>query len=118
MLILIVEDDRITRHALRSLLIQAGHEVVETSTCVDALAALDSAPDWLILDLMLPDGDGEAVLRKIREERMATSVAVITSTADRKRVETVLDLRPDLLMTKPINFLRFLSILKEGGPRE
>lgn len=118
MRILIVEDDKITRHALRSLLMQAGHDVVETATCDDAIAALVPAPDWLVLDLMLPDADGEVVLRKIRSEQLTTSVAVITSTADRKRVENVLDLRPDLLMTKPINFVRFLNILKEGGPRE
>ena len=38
-------------------------------------------PDCMILDLMLPDGEGEAVLREVRERHLRTHVAVCTGTA-------------------------------------
>lgn len=114
MRVLIVEDDRVTREALRTLLHNEGWEVAVAATGADALLALEPPPEWLILDLMLPDMNGETILKKIRSGRLATCVAVITGTSDRARFEAVLDLKPELLMGKPINFPSLLAAIKNS----
>ena len=69
--ILIIEDHEPTRHALRSLLMRRGHDIIEAGTIAEGLASLDRhpLPDCVVLDMDLPDGGGETVLRAIREDR-------------------------------------------------
>ena len=62
---------------------------------------LDPPPDCVILDLMLPDDGGHVVLRKIRERRLPTRVAVCTGTSDRERLDAVASLQPDAFLMKP-----------------
>ncbi|MHC5539206.1 response regulator transcription factor [Singulisphaera rosea] len=114
MRLVIVEDDRATREALRVLFHNEGWDVVETATGAGGLLALEPRTDWLILDLMLPDMDGEAILKKVRGERLTVCVAVITGTSDRARMEAVLDLRPELILAKPINFRSLLAAIKNS----
>src|SRR5687767_9215482 len=66
--LLLVEDDRVTYTALRSLFSRRGWDVTIAATISQALSALAGglAPDAVVLDLMLPDGQGEEVLRHIR----------------------------------------------------
>ena len=60
-----------------------GWEVHSAMTVSGGLALLDLRPDAVILDLMLPDGDGMEVLRKVRAEKLETKVAVTTGIEDR-----------------------------------
>jgi len=64
------------------ILRRRGYLVVEAATVADALAWLaDEPPHWMLLDLMLPDGCGIEILRKIRAARMRTKTCVITGCA-------------------------------------
>jgi DNA-binding NarL/FixJ family response regulator len=65
------------------------------------LSLLEPAPHCIILDLMLPDGGGEALLRQVRARCPDTRVAVCSGIDDPWRLETVRGLRPDLLLCKP-----------------
>jgi two-component system, OmpR family, response regulator len=102
---LIVEDDPSSRKALSRRYAARGWEVVTAATVADALAALDSGPppDWLLLDLMLPDGDGEDVLRRVRADGLPTRVVVATGVGDRYRLRAVVALGPDAVMRKPLD---------------
>ena len=42
------------------------------------MVALRDTPNWILLDLMLPDGSGASVLRKIRDDRMPSRVCIVT----------------------------------------
>src|SRR6476469_2825384 len=78
---LIVEDDYTSRTVLARLLRAHGRETYSASTVADAFSQLDelfdgegNRPTYLILDLMLPDGLGTAVLRRIRDDRPGAAV--------------------------------------------
>lgn len=104
--VLIVEDDPATRTSLGRLFARNGWHVTEASDSSEAILALDAhdaPPDWMILDLMLPDGDGEFVLRKVRNTRLPVRVAVCTGTESPHGLAAVSSLEPDLLFRKPID---------------
>ena len=110
---LLVEDDWRTHSALRKILSKLGWEVHSAMTVAGALALLDLKPDAIVLDLMLPDGDGAAVLRKVRSEKLRAKVAVTTGVEDSRRLEEIRGLAPDALLRKPLelgDLLRALTI--------
>lgn len=101
--VLVVEDDAMSRRAWEELFGRRGWEVLLAETVAEGLDMLDAAPDFLILDLRLPDGSGESILHKIREECLMIRVAVTTGTDDARQVSLIEDLHPEALMQKPIN---------------
>lgn len=78
-----IEDDPIAREALEQLLSRHGWTVTTAADLHHAMTALDSAIQWVVLDLMLPDGDGAAVLAQIRRRSMACRVVVVTGVTAR-----------------------------------
>jgi len=112
---LIVEDDPDSCDALRRLLVRVGHEVQCAASSSEAVAALESAapgPDVLLLDLMLPDGYGHAVLVKARELHHNVKIAVMTAAgAQSLAVQNALALKPDALFLKPMKFADILAWL-------
>jgi DNA-binding response OmpR family regulator len=100
--LLLVEDRHETRVLLRRMLTLCGWQVTEAATVAAGLAGLDPPPDCLVLDLRLPDGDGEVILRRVRSENLATRVVVNTGEDSPARLEGVRDLKPDALLIKPL----------------
>jgi CheY-like chemotaxis protein len=107
--VLIVEDDRSSRRALVRLFRLKGWQVVEASTLAEAFAGLDSLPSCIVLDLMLPDGDGSDLLRHVRVAGLKIRVVVATGVADPARLKFVAGLGPDSLVHKPIKFNEVLD---------
>jgi DNA-binding NarL/FixJ family response regulator len=81
------------------------------STLADAFALLDNGPDWLILDLMLPDGDGERVLQTLRSSGSPTRVIVTTGVFDAQRLQEVSRLLPEAVLRKPIDVRQLLRMM-------
>ena len=80
--ILIVEDDRKMRLALREIMTNEGYVVDTVETGEAALGKADgNGYDLVITDLKLPGIDGMDVLRAIRKSRPETSVVIITAYA-------------------------------------
>ena len=82
---LVVEDDPASRRALVQLLQLSGFEVIIAATLADAVNQLAHKPDFVLLDLMLPDGTGTSVLTYVREHAIDARVAVTTGIGDWKR---------------------------------
>lgn len=103
--LLVVDDDPTTRFALKTLFTRQGWRVAVAATVAGALDALrlGPAPPYLILDLNLPDGQGERVLRAVREARLPTRVLVCSGLVDGRRLAGVMALEPDALLAKPID---------------
>jgi len=79
--IVLAEDHRLVREALRHLLERdLGADIVgEAADGTEAIAlALRLAPDVLVLDLMMPGLGGLDVLQRLRKERVATRVVVVS----------------------------------------
>lgn len=101
--LLIVEDHATTCFSLQRTFRKQGWDVSIATTLHDAFAALDPLPDCILLDLNLPDGPGEQLLRQVRESGAPVRVAVCTGLADSPRWGEVQQLQPDLLLQKPID---------------
>jgi CheY-like chemotaxis protein len=104
-LLMIVEDDGSTRLALGAVFARRGWEVALASSVGDALDQLEHGPEpcGIILDLTLPDDGGEALLRHVRDAGLGSRVVVYTGTIEPLRLMRVRDLRPDLLVIKPLD---------------
>lgn len=78
--ILVVDDDRALRHALSTLLGDAGHTVIQAGDGPQALATLaEESVDLMLLDLGLPGMSGLEVLARVRGLAAPPRVVVITA---------------------------------------
>jgi CheY-like chemotaxis protein len=101
--LLVIDDDSSTRRAFQSLFSRKGWLVGEAATVAEGLSGLESAPRCIILDLNLPDGGGEQVLREVRRRLPGTLVAVCSGSVDPIQLAEVRQLKPDLLLRKPVD---------------
>lgn len=103
--VLIVEDQDDARRALSMLCRKRGFAIAAAPTLAEALRSLDDwRPDAILLDLMLPDGNGVEVLRRVRGQRLAVRVAVVTAVFGGAELQEVRALGPDALFQKPVDF--------------
>lgn len=77
--ILVVEDDPAIRVSVREALERGGYRVEEAPSVGEALGTSVATMDLVLLDLMLPDGDGLDVLAGLRRERPFLPVIVLTA---------------------------------------
>jgi DNA-binding NtrC family response regulator len=75
----VVDDEALLRMSLRTRLASEGYELLEAGTAAEAFEQLASEPDLVLLDLHLPDGDGLAVLRQIKQRSPDTVVILMTA---------------------------------------
>jgi CheY-like chemotaxis protein len=101
---LIVEDDADSREAMVKALRLFGYNADCAGSFLEGVAKLTADTRWLILDLRLPDGDGAALLRYIREHGLPIKVAVVTGAADDWQMAEAVLLKPDAFFTKPVDF--------------
>jgi len=101
--IYVVEDSENIREAVRGYLELDGHEVAEFDKLADARKSLETAaPDLLLLDVMLPDGDGFLFAKKLRQTK-AIPVIFLTARADESDRITGLELGADDYVVKPFS---------------
>jgi len=118
--ILVVDDEPQILRALQTSLRAAGYEVETASDAGSALAAAASRPpDAVILDLVLPDGTGTEVARRLREWTSAPILILSVVGEDREKV-AALDAGADDYVTKPFSveelLARLRAALRRSGP--
>jgi DNA-binding NtrC family response regulator len=111
--VMVVEDDAPSRTALVMLLKHIGFETTFATNVADAMRMVSSIPSAVILDLMLPDGNGASVLEHVRQAGLSTRVAVATGAGDWKSMVDEVRLKPDAVFIKPIDFPRLVRWLDE-----
>ncbi len=114
---LIVEDEAPIRRFVRMALEGEGWTVVEAATLREGLAdAATQAPDLVVLDLGLPDGDGVALLRDLRT-RSRTPVIVLSARSDERDKVEALDAGADDYLTKPFGVAELLARVRANVRR-
>jgi len=104
--VLVIDDEEMIRWALVQTLSAAGYEVVEAGTAGEGLRLFrELLPHVVFLDLRLPDGDGLALLRQIKEESEAPSaVVVMTAYGETFTPAEAFDLGAFEYFKKPFDF--------------
>src|SRR5690348_16025512 len=99
--VLVVDDEPAILRFLRPALEANGYDMHSVESVADALKTIAaSAPDVVVLDLGLPDGDGKEVIRRVREW---SDVPIIVLSARDREIEKIesLDLGADDFVNKP-----------------
>ncbi|MCP4071112.1 MAG: EAL domain-containing protein [Hyphomicrobiales bacterium] len=105
--VLVVDDVADNRDILSRRLVRRGFEVTEAVGGEDALAKIsESSFDIVLLDIMMPDLNGNEVLKRIRKQYSNTELPVIMVTAKSQSENVVdsLDNGADDYITKPVDF--------------
>jgi len=101
--VLVVDDESNIRSIVRSAVESLGHVGFEAATAAHALElARTERPALIILDLSLPDGDGRAVCREVRQWS-AVPILVLTARHSDEEKVALLDAGADDFLTKPFS---------------
>ena len=116
--VLVVDDDRVTRHLLRTVLEQGGYRITTAADGEEALEEARKGPDLILLDVWLPGMSGLEVLERLRGEGLRPRVVVMTSD---DTPETMLQaLRGQALryVAKPIDRDNLLDLVEAALSKE
>jgi len=118
--VLLADDDRAIRDALRRALTLAGHEVTVAADGVEALAAARREPfDALLLDIMMPGVDGLGVCRVLRADGDPTPILMLTARVETSDRVAGLDAGADDYLAKPFELEELLArvraLLRRGS---
>lgn len=105
MRILLIEDHPELGAVIQRRLLRAGHVVEWISTGSAALQYIQHGGDWdvLLLDIMLPEYDGFAILESLRQQNITTPVLVMTARTEIEDKVSMLDLGADDYLVKPFD---------------
>ncbi|MCR5081975.1 MAG: response regulator transcription factor [Parasporobacterium sp.] len=112
MLVYIVEDDENIREIESYSLTKNGFEVREFSDGENLLnECLDSRPNLVILDIMLPGKDGLTLLKDLRENAKLSDIPIMLISAKSSEIDKVkgLDMGADDYLTKPFGTMELVS---------
>lgn len=91
--ILIVEDDEGFCDILKTSFDGAEFSIVTAEDGLDGLQKVkDEKPDLLLVDIMMPKMDGIQMVKKLKEEGVATPVIFLTNVNDEKRISEVMEM--------------------------
>ncbi len=114
-LIYIVEDDASIREIETIALKNSNYTVQAFESAAQFYKKLETAvPDLILLDVMLPDGDGYEIVRRLRQEPATKRIPVIMVTAKTGEMDMVrgLDGGADDYIRKPFSVMELLSRVK------
>lgn len=101
---LLIEDNVDLANAISSRIVLDGHLVDHAATIADAVAFSKAGEyDLILLDIMLPDGDGRSFLKQHRAAKNDTPVIVLTARSQVSDRISMLDLGADDYVTKPFD---------------
>ncbi len=114
---LLVEDDRELRATLRDALLLAGYKLITAASLSESIAIATNAQSagnklaLVLLDLGLPDGEGETLLAQLRKQ-FNTPVIVISAREQEGQKIRLLDLGADDYLVKPFGIGELLARMR------
>lgn len=117
---LLIEDNTQLARAVADRLALDGHAVDHAADLDTAWACIRAADyDLILLDIMLPDGDGRDFLARHRKNEKRTPIIVLTARSEVSDRVSLLDLGADDYITKPFDFseleARCRAVLRRQG---
>ena len=110
--ILFIEDERNILTFVTKLLYGHNYKVTTAITGTGGLQLINSiCPDLILLDLGLPDMDGQTIIQQVREWSDCSIIVISARTNEHEKVKA-LDLGADDYITKPFNILEVKARIK------
>ncbi len=118
--IAVVEDDRVLRKALKSLLEENGYE----TCCLEDFSNVEeeilrARPDMVLLDILLPGTNGQEILRNLRQKSQIPVIIVTSREGDMDQI-LAMSYGADDYITKPYNptllLLKLEAVLRRTQP--
>lgn len=114
--ILLVEDDRVLRSSLLEALSVEGYAMKTAASLADARAQLQHATpgeaiDLIVLDLGLPDGDGQSLLSELRRSSNTPVIVISAQQAEGQKIQ-LLDQGADDYLVKPFGIGELLARIR------
>lgn len=110
--VLIVEDEKSILKLLHTVLAANQYDVIEATTGSEALSLITShCPDLILLDLGLPDMDGNSLLHDVRKWTATPIIVISARTHELDKVEAI-DLGADDYITKPFGTSELLARIR------
>jgi CheY-like chemotaxis protein len=114
MIALVVDDETDDRELMRDALEAAGWRVEIAEDGIAGLGRIPRLrPDVVLLDLHMPNLDGEGMLRMLRSTLAGRAVRVVLTTA--AEVPPVVEALADAVLTKPFGAAQLLETIRELG---
>ena len=116
--ILVIDDDADLLQGLGLRLISEGYRVTVASNILSALIAVRNAPDLILLDLGLPDGDGMRLLANLKGLQTADIPVIVISARDAVWEKDVLAAGALAFFQKPVandELMATIALALEGA---
>lgn len=127
MTVLVADDDRVQTLMVSARLKAKGFKVTVAYDAVQAwIAAIQTRPDVIILDIQMPGGTGMAVLKQLKASTKTCQIPVIvlSGSINPQNITTVKDLGADEFLAKPVDLeqlyrtlSRLLGNMPEAPPK-
>lgn len=106
--VLVVDDDDMIRHLVRTVLEADDFTVVEAADGREALEQVEAtSPDVIVLDVMMPELDGVEVLRRLDHDTV--KVLMLTAKDDVATEEASKDAGADAFLAKPFSSIELIE---------
>ncbi len=113
--ILVVDDEKSARDALKAILTDEGFEVAEAADGEEALALMPSfMPDAVLADVRMPKLDGLAFMRRCREEGHGAVFVMMTAFASIEAAVEAMRAGAESYLVKPIDVSSVLVVLEKA----
>lgn len=117
--ILIIDDNQELLYALQRLLNDAHYHVDVAETIkIGYQSVFEKKYDLILLDWMLPDGDGVDLLKQLRHENIATPILLFSSKSEVEEKVEALDCGADDYLEKPFSNIELLARIRALLRRE
>lgn len=102
-LILVIDDSTFQRHTIRTMVESAGHQVLEARNGREGLELVGTKnPDCILMDLIMPELNGFAMLKAFQDSDSKIPVVVVTADIQQSTYQQCLELGAVAVLNKPI----------------
>jgi PAS domain S-box-containing protein len=117
-MVLIIDDDPVTRRLFSAWLTEEGYSIAEASNADEGVKQADTLlPDIIILDILMPYKDGWYVLKELKSKAKTSDIPVVISSFGEEK-EMAFSLGAIDYFNKPINKKRFQKRIAEIGLKQ
>lgn len=110
----IVEDDEDIRFIIYYILTDSGYTVTESATAKEFVNYISTEkPDLILMDVMLPDGNGIGLCRNLKEDSQTSHIPVIIMSAHAAEKSVLEEACAEDFISKPFDINVFLTAVNK-----